>query len=307
MNDNKISKELDLTHDYFKNKKVSLIKNGHNRTVYYLVNNKNEKHVAKKGHPVKDSGSTNLNDIISQNFINYMGYSFVPKIISYDSEHDLHVESYVGEKNMPFEDLSKQQLDTFAKQLAIVHNLPIDEYYKFCLDRGFDEPKITSPIDGIKLYGFDRFEIVKKLCPDKYVIKWIDSHLKDNLKNVNNNPKSEPHLKWGDIGENIRTDESGLYFIDWEFSELGFGTELAYIKIHSHISPEKFAYLVDRYAKHSHKKIKDIYESIEQEEKITRVNDVVWAAMKWGQSKSSEDIEKYKSLTYKRIELAENI
>jgi hypothetical protein len=235
-----------------------------------------------------------------------MGYNFVPKIISYDSEHDIHVESFVGDRNISLKDLGKKQLDIFAKQLSIIHKLPIEKYYEFCIERGFDEPKIASPIDSLKKFGYERYKIVKKLCPDDVVKKWIEINLHRNLIALKNTPKTRPHLKWGDIGENLRTGKSGLYFIDWEFSELGYGNELAYIKIHSHLSPEKFKYLVASYADANGKSIKSVMADIEREERITRVNDVIWAAMKWGQSKTTSDVEKYRKLTYDRIKLIES-
>ena len=306
-NNGKLSEKLNLTNEYFRDKKVSLVKRGVKRAVYFLVNKKNEKHIAKKINNTKDLSSTNINDIISQNFITSMGYNFVPKIISYDSEHDIHIESFVGDRNIPLKDLGKKQLDIFAKQLSVIHKLPIEKYYEFCLERGFDEPKITSSIDSLKIFGYDRYKIVKKSCPDDGVKKWIEVNLHRNLVILKNSPQTKPHLTWGEIGENLRQGKSGLYFIDWEFSELGYGNELAYIKIHSHLSPEKFKYLVASYADSSGKSIKSIMADIDREERLTRVNDVIWAAMKWCQSKTAEDINKYKTLTYKRIGLVKNI
>lgn len=306
-NNDKLSEKLNQTPEYFKDKKVSLIKRGLKRAVYFLVNKKNEKHIAKKVNNTKNLSSTNINDIISQNFINYMGYHFVPKIVSYDSDHDIHIESFVGDRNIPLRDLGKKQLDIFAEQLAIIHKLPIDKYYEFCTERGFDEPKINSPVENLKIFGYDRYKIIKKLCPDEKVKKWVEINLHHNLTSLKNIPKTKPHLKWGDIGENLRAGKSGLYFIDWEYSELGYGNELAYIKIHSHLSPDKFNYLVSSYAHFSGQSVKSVLTDINREERLTRVNDVIWAAMKWCQSKSPADKEKYKKLTYERIRLTEKI
>lgn len=52
---------------------------------------------------------------------------------------------------------------------------------------------------------------------------------------------------------------------------------------------------------------KDLYKEIEIEEKTTRVNDVIWAVMKLGESKDNGPLaKKYPGLAYKRIKLYED-
>jgi len=312
MNMNKIKKLLDkfyLTNGDFIDCKIELIKSGHNRTVYLLTTKNGKKYVAKKGNESKDLGSSNLNDVKVQSFLKEMGCNFVPEIIYWDNENDFHIESFVGKEDIKFNNLNNEGLDVFAKQLAFVHSLSAEQYQQFSAKHGFDKSIIVSPIENLNIYGFDRFEIVKQLCPDNYVKDWLYTHLQNNLAYIQKNSliNGAAHLNWGDIGENLRRKDSVLYFIDWEFSRLGSGTELSYIKIHSHLSPEKFDYLVSRYAFYSGRTNKNLLVGINSTEKITRVNDVVWAAMKWGQSETAEDKEKYKELTYKRIKLAEKI
>jgi len=308
---NKIKKLLDkfyLTNGDFLDCKIELVKSGHNRAVYLLTAENGKKYVAKKGNESKDLGSSNLNDVRVQSFLKEMGCNFVPEIIYWDNENDFYIESFVGKEDIKFNNLNNEGLDVFAKQLAFVHSRSAEQYQQFSAKHGFDKPTIVSPIENLNIYGFARFEIVKQLCPDNYVKKWLKTNLQENLVEIKNSSRTATaHIRWGDIGENLRRDESKLYFVDWEFSELSFGTELSYIKIHSHLSHEKFNYLVSRYATHSGKTTKELFAGINPTEKITRVNDVVWAAMKWGQSETAEDKEKYKELTYKRIKLAEKI
>jgi hypothetical protein len=310
MDINKIEKLLDkfyLANGDFRDCKIELIKSGHNRNVYLLTAKNGKKYVAKIGNKSKDLGSSNLNDVKSQSFLREMGFDFVPDIIYWEDENDFHIESYVGEYDVEFNKLNKDELDIFAKQLASVHSLSAEQYQQFSTKHNFVKARIVSPIDNLNVYGFERFKIVEKLCPDNRVKDWLNTNLNKNLLEIQKlSPETATaHLHWGDIGENIRKEKSNIYFIDWEFSELGSGTELSYIKIHSHLSPEKFNYLVSRYAIHSGKTNQELFTGINSIEKIIRVNDVVWAAMKWGQSKTAEDKGKYKELTYKRIKLAE--
>lgn len=313
MNINRIEKLLEkfyLTNEDFRDCKISLIKHGYNRSIYLLTAKNGKKYVAKKGNESKDIGSSNLIDVRAQSFLKKIGCNFVPEIIYWDNENDFYIESSVGDEDVELHELDNKELDTFVKQLAFVHSLSAEQYQKFSIKHGFDEPNIVSPLDNLNVHGFARFEIVKKLCPDNYVIDWLDIHLNNNLAYVQkNSPIDEAaHLIWGDISSgNLRKQGSTLYFIDWEFSRLGFGTELSYIKIRSHLSPEKFDYLVSLYAFHSGKTKKELLSGINSTERITRVNNIVWTAMKWGQSETLEDEGEYKKLTYERIKLAEEI
>lgn len=305
---NHVLESFYVSNPSFKECEIELIKQGHNRSVYSISNGEGKKYIVKIGNENKDLGAANLNDVRSQNFLVEMGCAFIPKAFFWDETDDYYVETFVGDVDINFNDLSETELDTLAKQLAFVHEIPATKYQQFCEDHGFEIPEIITPIKDLEIYGFDRFKIVKQLNTDQNIINWLDEHLKESREEAGKHDYSieKAHMKWGDIGENLRKDENGLYFVDWEFSKPGFGSELAYIKIHSHLSPEKFNFLKSRYAKHSGMTERELDDEITMVEKITRVNDVVWAAMKWVQAKTSEDIEKYKELTSKRISLAEN-
>lgn len=301
----KLLKNFFVTHKSFQDCEIEILKSGHNRTTYLLTNDKGKKYIVKKGNESKDLGSASLVDVRVQSFLKSAGCDFIPKIIYYDEKNDLYIESHVGDYGIRFSDLSDAEMITFIQQLVLVHSLNPNQYKGFAKEKGFEEPVILSLADTIQVHGFDRFKIVKELCPDQKVKDWIETHLQQNIIYAQDQPLSAPHLKWGDIGENLRKDESKLYFIDWEFSRLGFGSELAYIKIHSHLPDDKFSRLVALYATYSGRGIDELLAEIDISEKITRTNDVIWAAMKWCQSESSKDAAYYKDLTYKRIELAE--
>ena len=140
-------------------------------------------------------------------------------------------------------------------------------------------------------------------------MRWIGVRLKKNIRDINRSSSDsklrtrEPHICWGDIGGNIRSGGGKMYFIDWEFSSVSSSTELGYIKIHSHPTSKQFRQIVKLYAECSGISQEDILDGIKLGEKVTRVNDVIWAAMKCGQAETLKDIKKFKQLTYKRMEI----
>ncbi len=177
----------------------------------------------------------------------------------------------------------------------------------FCKQNKFSLPKPTTELANIKMYGTTRFKKASKTCPDKEVIAWIKTRLEKNIASVRSRKRRDYHIIWGDIGTNLLVNKNRLFFIDFEFSGIGIGSELSYIKIHSHLKPSSFKLLVKQYSHFSGVPTKTLYEEIKHEEKITRLNDVIWAAMKWGENRDTPEEEKYQDLTFKRIKLFEKL
>ena len=300
--------EIYLSRTTLKGSQKKIIKEGFNHDVYRLKKGK-KLYIAHIGRGKRDSGSSLLKTYRVLKFLEFKKIVFVPRAISYSKKSDILIQSYVGTKNALFRSLNNKNVEKFVMQLYLIHVLDHKEYKKYCKKQNLPIPYIESGKQLIKRRGVNRFKIVKRLCPDRTVIKWIEVKLKKNINNVyrsstsNKTHAHKPHICWGDIGGNIRIGGGRMYFIDWEFSSVGYGTELGYIKIHSHPTAKQFRQLVRLYSQHSEIPQKKILEGIKFGERITRVNDVIWAAMKWGEAETTLDIKKYKKLTFERIKI----
>lgn len=287
---------------------VRCIKNGYSSDIYELEN-ESGKYIAHIGKAIKDSGSSFLNSFRTLKYLESVGISFVPRALLFLEKEDFLIETFVGKEHVSFVDLDEKHLDIFTRQLVEIHRLDYRDMQKFCEREGLPIPEVLTPLHNIKLYGFDRFEIVQQHCPDKDTVDWIRPKLEENKAILEKYTENRtPGLRWGDIGNNTRMEEGNIFFIDWEFASITYGHELSYIKIHSHPSEKQLKLLVEKYSEHSKIPEEELYREIEIGEKVTRVNDVIWAAMKWGQNKADEvESEKYKKLTKERIKLYEKI
>ncbi len=285
--------------------KVELIKSGNNRSTYLLESKSGKKLILKKSHAKNDLPFSSLNDVRVQTFIKSLGYDFVPEIIFCDKGNEYFIEAYVGEENIKVNDMSDELLEVFAKQLAEVHKQTFSQYQEFCKKNDFEVPKAILPEESLKIFGFNRFEIVEKLCEDKEVVNCLKGQLNANLELLRKNKTSvdSAHLLWGIIGNEMRFSGDKIYFVGWEFSRVGNGSELSFMKIHSGINENVLKKIIALYSKYSGKTEEELYEEIKIEEKITRVNDAIWATMKWCESETEEDKEKYKELTFERLNL----
>lgn len=296
--------------------KVELIKSGHRRDAYVLTSKSNQKCILKMQRETGDV-FTGSNDVLMQSFLRHCGIDFVPEILFSTDNHSIFFESFAGEEHASFNQLDDHDIDIVAKQLFQLHSIKADDYFTFAKENGFHdlrigsgEIKIETPLGHLNTYGYARFEIVKKGCKDTYIVNWLETKLEENKKIVDklmSTSLGEAHPQWGDIGGNLRRTGEKIFFTDFEHSCLGYGSELSYIKIHSHMDEDKFKKLVSRYSYCSKQPENELYDSISVSERLTRVNDVVWAAMKWVLADTPDKSDKYRELTYKRLGLAEKI
>jgi len=281
---------------------LKLIKEGYNHKIFSFTT-KGKKLIAHQSKKRAHSGSSLMNTYKILKFLQSQKIEFVPKAIFYDPKEKILVQTFVGEKHVPLNKLNNKLIRKIAKQLYQIHSLDYKKYQKFCEKNNLSIPKIEDPKQELKTYGVDRFEEAKKSCPSEEVLFWIESRLRENQKIIKNaKRKTRPHILLGNIGEDItiNNEETRAWFIDWEFSRIGYGTELTYIKIHSHLNDKQLKILYERYYKHLGGKSTKKFPS----ERIIRLNDVIWATMMWGREKNDKQkAKKYELLTKKRIKL----
>ena len=299
------------TVDILLNPKITLRKSGYNYDTYYL-HTKTGSYVARVEKGKRDSGSSLENANTVQMFFESKNIDFVPKNVKYDREKGIHVETYVGTRDISIKKLDTKLLDCFIKQLSIIHSFQYGEIQQFCIKNNFPVLRAETPLGNLKIFGIDRFKIVKKLCPNKKIIAWIEPKLEHNISLLKGmKDKEKPFLRVGDLTD-IRTDGTFVWIIDWEYTIILYEHELSYIKIHVRPPQEKFETMMKLYAEHSGMLVSDLYAETKIEERVTRLNDVIWAAMKWGETNNgimkvgSNKGLSFEELTQKRIKLYED-
>ena len=140
---------------------------------------------------------------------------------------------------------------------------------------------------------------------DQKAIAWMKTKLAANLQSLERlKNNGVAGFSWGDIQSAVLVERSGkMHFYDFEHASISCSPGLAYVKIHGKFSAEQFNYFLERYALYSHKTKTELSNEIAVEEKIIRVNDVVWAAMQW----ASTGERQFKRLTYRRMVLADQL
>jgi len=273
----------------------------------YFIREGNARYVLR----IKKSVEAQFQDSLEREYIflkhfKAKGIDFCPEVYFYDDKNNFLIESFLEGEEVEQKDFSSKQIDLFAKQLHEIYRLDVTTFASFCLENKCKEFGYVSPLVSLDTYGFKRFEQAKQDGLNESISTWIDTKLKDNLHYLETVTKQKGSLgfAWGDIQSRviIGPDES-MYFYDFEYATISSSFGLSYIKIHGSFNECQFNYLVERCAFYFETTVSELLDEIEAEEKITRVNDVVWAAMKWAET-SDEEFEK---ITEQRIKLFENL
>jgi len=226
-------------------------------------------------------------------FLETQGIDFVPKSVFFDKELNRHIVTFVGDKDISLNDLSREQLEIFVSQFIQIMNLDVSN---------LSSPE--TPLTSIEKYGIKRFEEVKKNCPDSDVIEWIKPRLSANVEAVKKLPRGKPGFIHGDLGCNMRAGDK-LWFIDWEFARVSYYPvgSFAYAFVHSGCSESQFNSLLKIYCSQTGDSLEDLKNKLKLFERIILVNDVIWAAKRYSlmQKENLEGWEKYKELAYKRM------
>ncbi len=303
----KAIKRLALESGLFINPTISFLAEGYGN-YNYLIEEEKQKFVLR----IKKSKEAQFVDSLEKEFIfleyfNQKGINFVPKALYFSKKNNFQIQTFLEGEKVSQKNFTNQQIELFAKQLYELFSLSVDEFYEFCKLHGYKIPEKRDQIESLRIYGFNRFKETDKKKIDNSVVEWIKKNLTENNKILKKSEKKRKYgFRWGDVqGELIINKDDEMFFYDFEHTGIKEGKDLCYIKIHGKFSDNQFAHLAQCYAKHHGESVDELLEEVNESEKIIRVNDVVWAAMKWSQSVNKEDEEKFKELTYKRIKLAE--
>ena len=287
---------------------VEILKDGHNVVTLRLQAGL-ESCIARVGKQTKDSGSSLMGAYVAQGSVRAQGYTFVPAIYFFDAKKDVLIEQDCSGTPCHIDELSDIHIKTIATQLAQIHSVTQATVQQFCTKHNLALPEIQTPERSLRCYGTERFRLVEALNCDETLISWIRPRLEAAQREVSMmSVANQPHIVWGDIGGNFLVAGETVQFIDWEFANLAYGHELSYIKIHSHPTAEQFAYLVQQYATYTDLSEVQLQQEIALEERVTRLNDVIWAAMKYAEQKpGTAEAEQYYALAHKCIHLYDTI
>ena len=236
-------------------------------------------------------------------FLEDQGLEFTPRSIYFDHTENILIESFLAGEEVLHNQLSPAQIRCFARQLFTLNTLSISALYEFCSTHVLPPIPELDALHSLQLYGYDRFQDIDIAVVGRETTNWIKERLDQNYDMICEQANTTTlSLLWGDVQESVFCGNTNtLHFFDFEHARIGHGNDLMYIHIHSSFTAKQFEILLKEYATLANTSTADLWSTILAEERITRVNDVVWAARQW----SITGQEKYAKLTRSRQALVE--
>lgn len=233
----------------------------------------------------------------------------VPRKIYFDDSNligqPVLVQTFVGEKDIDFKEMNREQREELAKRLAEIHSLTPENYNKL-----FDEnePKTASMNKELgdnfgkyskKPYN-DYLELVEEVDPR------IEKAFRKQKEIYQEMIQEDGELPWrivhGDPASNIRASGDEIYLIDWEFCRPGVPRfELIYTFRHNDVSREKRDEFFEIYNKY--RETSEVAEKYAKKwEKFLAFNDMIWAAKRKEKVREKgDDPSKYEDIFEQRM------
>lgn len=242
------------------------------------------------------------------NFLETQGISSVPEKVWFgDTEFgSVLIETYVGDKDLEADDFTEKELRESARLLSEIHSIPITEYNSFF---GSEKKEKTSLKEVYsKEYRkwserpyreyLDEAEEHDEKIKEAYRIQ---KELFGNVPDVEVNQRPVH----GDLGFNVRSSKSEVFFVDWEYFTSGYpGHDIVYFFEHEKLGKEQRRIFLDEYRKH-----RDLDESFEENReryrKFLAFNDAVWAAKRIESGEGNQ--EKMKKILEEKMSILEQL
>lgn len=247
-------------------------------------------------------------------FMQENNLSFIPTPIFYNKEKWFMIEKFIDWEEIPLLDFNKEQIDFYIKQTYAMFDLKTDNFIEFCKKYNYDyfdiigkdKSKKENLLNDIKTYWIDVFKKIDKNKIWKKNYNILEKKLNKNIEYVNSikeewwKNKKLRWLVWWDIQSTVIVKNNKMYFFDFEYAWFWHNVSFSYLWIHWLLNnKKKLNEFIEKALKYENKTKKDILFQIASEEKITRVNDVMWAGMMY----SETDDNKYLDIFNERLNL----
>lgn len=242
-------------------------------------------------------------------FLETQNIDFVARPILWDKKKRISILTFIPGEEKSVSKLTPKRLDLFVRQLIELHSLKLSSYKRFCKKKNINFEQVETPMDAIHQYGIARFDYIKKNCDDRKLVDWIEVRLKANVENIRKTKWTQKQIIFNHndlAGANIIVDKNNIRFIDWEHARFLYSTTFGLRHIFNHddgMTRGKREKLIYLYAKYSSKGVREIKRAIQDNFRVSKLNDIIWAVMTYTEmrQKGMRGAEQYMEMAEVRI------
>lgn len=242
----------------------------------YIFSSDGQRYVLRKRKTVSKDEETLEKERNILKFLKSRGIDFVPQSILYNSEDDVHVIEYVGDREVSLVNLLEEKLEQWVRKLVQIHSLQFSDYREFCEKNrySYSKPgKSFDKLDNMRL----RLEELDRNPENENLIDFIEEKIEYLVPDDRERNIDDFGLMHSDLVSSTRLSDGEIFFIDWEFARFAPRpfTDIAIIFARPEIERSLKGSMMDLYRENA--KVPDDFESqIEQSKKFRKVFNILW-------------------------------
>lgn len=234
-----------------------------------------------------------------------------------DDHHAMAISFFdgVASDKFVFSDYNSKKLAiNVIDSLLDVSEITIEEYHKLSKHYNVTNDPIQTVQQGAEKYGSGWFEVIKKSCPDKDIIFWLEPRVEKSVQFAEKFLNHKPTFVHGDPSNpNILIKDSGEFMlIDWGSAKFHTSGPEFLVSYTTHLT-DFMGPFRETLIKHVSSRLnideEEFSKRVSEFRQYTEVFDVNWAALMMAKVNSGEaegDINYFRKLANERIMLYEH-
>lgn len=225
-------------------------------------------------------------------FLEFKEIEGVPRSVSYDTDQEIHIITFVGQKDVEIGQLSQRDLDEWTEKLLSINRLKFSEYKDYCERKGFDYEEPRNPIENLKELRKD----IESLSEPNSLIELLKNRLDYLEKELQTETPQTAFLTHSDLSNSTRKSERTLYFIDWEFASFNHNpySDLGIVLAHTQPNQEKKKAIRRKYREKLDRK-ENFDEKVDAAKEFRHIFNILWCLERISKSEKQDEIDQYRS------------
>ena len=295
-------------------KHISLLSGGFSSQAYKIDTGNNEPFVLLVERPGGVSQSNYAHGFIVLKLLQNHGYKYSPSPLWLKNDHKAIAISFFdgvsseqfkfNEKISP-EHLAIEVMDSLLETSFVT----LEEYQQLASKYNVEQPPIETPIEVARQYGTEWFELVKKSCPDKDIVDWLEPRVIQSVELAKSLGDNKPIFGHGDPSNpNILISQDGTFkLIDWDSSRFHTTIPEFFIYYTTHLTDFMKPYrevLIRHVSERLSIPVEVLNKKVTELRHFSEVFDVNWAGMMMAKVNSGEttgNINEFRKIAKERI------
>jgi len=208
---------------------------GHNNLNYIFASERG-KFVLRKRNQISDDENVLIHEKKILEFLSHQNVDSTPKSIQYDSERQIHIISFTGEKPVNLEEMGQVKLVNWVENLCEIHKLQFQDFQEFCRERDYSFESPETPYEKLDEME-EKLENVRSESEHINLVKFCEEKIDELRDSINLCGSEDFYLNHSDLANSTRKTDNNYFLIDWEYASFNMNpiSDIAILFVHRNL------------------------------------------------------------------------